>query len=444
MLVILKNRVFRHLFLAQIVALVGTGLATVALGLLAYDLTGGDAGMVLGIVFGVKMVAYVGIAPVAGAFANHMPRKSLLVFLDCVRAGVACLLPFVGEVWQIFVLIFVMQASSAAFTPTFQATLPDILPDEKDYTRALSLSRLAYDLESLLTPTLAAVILVFASYQSLFVGTALGFIGSGLLIVSILLPKPKTDQKRRSVYERTTRGIRIYLATPRLRGLLGLCMTVAAIGAMVLVNTVVLVQSELGLDELYVPYTMAAFGGGSMLVALILPRLLDDLPDRQVMFCGAGLMVVTLAALLAASLTGHFNWFGLMVGWFVVGAGYSAVLTPSGRLLQRSSHEEDRPAVYAAQFALSHACWLLCYPLAGYLQTAFGLHAALSVLALIGGLGILAARHFWPSRAVRDPYHTHADLPVDHPHLKDVDHRYGHSHVYVIDDYHTQWPRAEM
>ena len=35
MIEILRHRSFRHLFLAQVVALVGTGLATVALALLA-------------------------------------------------------------------------------------------------------------------------------------------------------------------------------------------------------------------------------------------------------------------------------------------------------------------------------------------------------------------------------------------------------------------------
>ena len=64
----------------------------------------------------------------------------------------ALVLPFVTEVWQVYVLIFLLQSASAAFTPTFQATIPDILPEEKDYTRALSLSRLAYDLESLAQP----------------------------------------------------------------------------------------------------------------------------------------------------------------------------------------------------------------------------------------------------------------------------------------------------
>lgn len=48
MLSVLTNRTYRHLFFAQVIALVGTGLATVALGLLAYEIAGADAGAVLG------------------------------------------------------------------------------------------------------------------------------------------------------------------------------------------------------------------------------------------------------------------------------------------------------------------------------------------------------------------------------------------------------------
>ena len=76
-----------------------------------------------------------------------------------MRAGVALALPFVTEVWQVYVLIFALQSASAAFTPTFQATIPDVLPEEARYTRALSLSRLAYDLENIVSPTLAALLL---------------------------------------------------------------------------------------------------------------------------------------------------------------------------------------------------------------------------------------------------------------------------------------------
>ncbi|MEQ8502003.1 MAG: MFS transporter, partial [Sneathiellaceae bacterium] len=68
----LADRRFRHLFAAQAVALFGTGLTTVALSLLAYDLAGGDAGAVLGTALALKMVAYVTIAPIAGAFAHRL------------------------------------------------------------------------------------------------------------------------------------------------------------------------------------------------------------------------------------------------------------------------------------------------------------------------------------------------------------------------------------
>jgi len=64
MLSTLKNPTFRHLFAAQIVALVGTGLATVALGLLAWQLAGDNAGAVLGI-----DLSRFGAAPLIAYFA---------------------------------------------------------------------------------------------------------------------------------------------------------------------------------------------------------------------------------------------------------------------------------------------------------------------------------------------------------------------------------------
>jgi MFS family permease len=90
-----------------------------------------------------------------------LPRRRVLVALDLSRAATVLLLPFVDAVWQVYVLIFVINACSAGFTPLFQATIPDVLPDEAVYTRALSLSRLAYDLQQLLAPALAGVLLWF-------------------------------------------------------------------------------------------------------------------------------------------------------------------------------------------------------------------------------------------------------------------------------------------
>lgn len=214
MLSILENRIYRHLFLAQVIALVGSGLATVALGLLAFSLAGAEAGAVLGTALAIKMIAYVAVAPIGSTISERLPRRAMLVALDLIRAGVALLLPFVSEVWHVYVLVFALQSASAAFTPTFQATIPDLLPDERDYTRALSLSRLAYDLESVASPMLAAALLALVPFHDLFAGTAVGFVISAALVVSVTLPQPK-PLRPRGVYDRMTRGIRIYLATPR-------------------------------------------------------------------------------------------------------------------------------------------------------------------------------------------------------------------------------------
>lgn len=439
MLAVLSDRTYRHLFLAQVVALLGTGLATMALGLLAYDLSGDQAAMVLGTIFTIKMVAYVGIAPIAGAFADRLPRRAMLVSLDLVRAAVALALPFVTEVWQVYVLIFLLQSASAAFTPTFQATIPDVLPEEDRYTRALSLSRLAYDLENIISPALAAVLLAVMSYNALFLGTVAGFLVSALLVVSVILPSP-TAAEPRGVYDRTTRGIRLYLATPRLRGLLGLSLAVSSAGAMVLVNTVVLVRGHLGLDDTALAWSMFAFGAGSMIAALALPKLLDRFPDKPVMLTGAWLMIAALLAIAVAVISIGLSWPLLMIVWLVIGLGNSAVLTPSGRLLRRSAHPEDRPAIFAAQFALSHACWLLTYPLAGWLMTTYGTVPTLMVLASVATVGIGLALRFWPADMPDNLTHSHPDLPADHPHLQGQRNQL-HQHEIIIDDLHPHWPR---
>ena len=433
MLDLLRDRTYRHLFAAQVTALLGTGFLTIALGLLAYDLAEVGAGTVLGTIFTLKMVIYVTLAPVAGAFADRLPRRALLVGLDLVRASTALALPFVTETWQVYALVAVLFAASAAFTPAYQATLPDILPEEARYTRALSLSRLAYDLENILSPALAGLVLLAFAYDALFFGTLAGFTASAALILTVTLPRVDPAPAR-GIWDRTTRGIRIYLATPRLRGLLALNLAAAAGGAMVIVNTYVLVLSHLGLGENAVALALGAFGAGSMASALILPRLLDRTGDRPVMLAGAVVLCAALAGLAAVGL----SWPGVLIAWLIAGLGYSAVLTPSGRLIRRSAQPADRPAVFAAQFALSHACWLIAYPTAGFVMTRAGPTAALTALAGLALAGILFATRLWPRDDPRIVPHEHPDLPPDHPHLAG----HGpHAHEIRFDALHHEWPR---
>lgn len=405
---VLRNRTYRHLFAAQAIALLGTGLATVALGLLAYDLAGGNASAVLGTALAVKMVAYVGIAPVIGALADRIPRRALLVAADLVRGVVALALPFVTEVWQVYVLIFLLQSASAAFTPTFQATIPEVLPAERDYTRALSLSRLAYDMESLFSPALAAGLLTLITYDRLFLGTAAGFAASAALVVSVALPKPTPRETRGEsggggAFTRAAYGIRLFGSAPALRALLALNLAVAAAGAMVIVNTVVLVRDHFARSVGDVSLALGAFGAGSMAVALALPRVLERAGDRAVMLPAAFVPAPVLAVVGAGLAAGVRAWPALLVAWAVLGAATSAMVTPTGRLIRGAvPGKADLPAAFAAQFSLSHVAWLLTYPLAGYLAARAGTGVAAGALAVIGLAAAVAAVLLWrPERTGR-------------------------------------------
>ncbi|GAB1406291.1 MFS transporter [Thermomonas brevis] len=445
MIEILRYPSFRSLFLAQVIALVGTGLATVALALLAYDLAGDQAGAVLGTALAIKMTVYVLLSPVAAALIPRTRRKVVLIALDLVRAGVALCLPFVTEIWQVYLLIALLQSASACFTPLFQSLIPEILPEERDYTRALSLSRLAYDLESLLSPLLAAALLTVINFHGLFAGTSLGFVLSALLVLGTRFPAVVDARTGGSPYARAIRGMRIYLQTPRLRGLLALNLVAAAGGAMVFVNTVVIVRTVLGGGDREVAWALAAFGGGSMFVALLLPKLLDRVPDRRVMLTAAIAMVISLSATAVLWLGSgdRIGWPVLIPAWLLLGMAYAGLVTPGGRLLRRSAVSDDLPFLFAAQFSLSHVCWLLAYPLAGWVGAKMGLGTALVALALLSMLGCATAVLTWPKQDPSSVPHRHEDLPPDHPHL--AEHAKAdngeHEHPYMIDELHERWPR---
>jgi predicted MFS family arabinose efflux permease len=215
---------------------------------------------------------------------------------------------------------------------------------------------------------------------------------------------------------------------------------------MVIINTVVIVRGSLGLGQRDVAFTLAAFGGGSILAALTLPRILDRISDRTIMIAAASAMAVALGilAVITASMSppGPGYWHVVLVGWFLLGIAYSMSVTPSGRLLKRSANADDRPALFAAQFALSHMCWLICYPLVGQLGARVGMTAAFAGMAIVAGVGTVLALWFWPRSDPDSLPHDHADLATDDPHLRELHGAGGEGHAFVIDDAHPRWPKT--
>lgn len=453
----LLHPAYRRLFAAQVTSLLGTGVTTVALALLAYDMAGAAAGQVLGTALAIKMIAYVGIAPFAGAFLSGFDRKKLLIIFDVIRAGLVLCLPFISEIWQLYGVIFLLNACSACFTPLFQSVIPDLLPNEQRYTKALSYARLAYDLENLLSPTLAAFLIGLWHFDLLFMVNSATFCLSALLVILTTLPGTHFSDHTEKGMNRLLFGVKAYLKTPRLRGLLALYGCVACAGSMVIVNTVVYVQDNLGLSEAETAYALMAAGFGSMVAALTVPAILKKVPDRPVMIFGASL--VSSALLVAMVLPG---FVGLLVLWAMIGLGSSLIQTPAGRVLARSCKQGDRSAFFSAHFALSHALWFGGYLISGWFGSVVGLSHTFSLLAAGSFLLTLWALRLWPQNDPLKVDHQHAAKTHAHPHTHDDphhdhdhegwegkephvhEHRHKavrHAHEFVIDTHHQSWPK---
>lgn len=136
------------------------------------------------------------------------------------------------------------------------------------------------------------------------------------------------------------------------------------------------------------------------------------------------------------------------------------VMPPAGRLLKRSCQPEDRPVLFAAQFSLSHCCWLITYLLAGWLGVklgltgTFALHGTVALTAT--GLAMLA----WHRRDTIEIAHEHSPIRHSHLHYHDEHHQHEHEgwegpephshshhhlknvhrHIFVIDNHYIRWP----
>jgi predicted MFS family arabinose efflux permease len=175
-------------------------------------------------------------------------------------------------------------------------------------------------------------------------------------------------------------------------------LAAAAASAMVIANTPVLVQAALGLGQREVAITLAAFGGGSMLAALLLPRLLDKLPDRTVMLAAASAMTTRWPRWLSHG--GHAS------------PGYWSVIRGVGgaRHCLFGEHHAGRPPVTTIvgrsgsarpvrRAVRAQPCVLARRLSAGWLTGAQGgMGLAFAVAAALSLIGVGLAFLIWPKR----------------------------------------------
>ncbi|WP_246100155.1 MFS transporter [Cereibacter sediminicola] len=387
---------YYRLFAGYVVALVATGIATVALALVAFDLAGEESGAVIGTALSLKMLAYVLAAPVVAILTSGIPRRRLLIALDLLRAGCLLLLPFVSEVWQIHALVFVFALASATFTFVYLAVVPYLLGNEADYYRSLSRSRVAAELEGPISPLLAGLLMVVLSVAGIFTLAAAGFVLSALLVRAARLPRTLAAPPG-GIWRRLTRGPRLFVAVPAFRAIIAMDVVAALGTAMVMVNTVVIIQGVLDREIGSTASAFAFLGAGSILGALVLPLVLLRIRDRDVMLAGA---LIVVASLASGGL--GFGIAGLLLRWVAIGFGVVWTVTPATYVIRRLARPSDLQVMMAAQMTLAHVCLLIAYPIAGFLSAWASIPATFLILAALSGLATLAMIRLWPRDVAPD------------------------------------------
>src|SRR5437762_12646631 len=381
-----RNRNFRLLFSAQIISLLGSGVTTVGLALFAYQLTrGASATAVIGNALTLRILAFLLFSQPAGVIADRVSKKRILIAADVIRFALLALFPFITSVWQIYALIFAINAVTAFFTPTFESSIPEIVGGEQ-YVKALSLSRVATDVEAVAAPALAGVLVALVGLRWVFWFDAFTYLLSASLVAVTVMPYVKRKLPKislRNFLTELTTGTRILLREPSLRQALTLSIAEATAGAAAIVATVSYVRDVLGRSETAFAFVMAAVGLGSSLTAIALGRATGRYEkgarDRSVLhgrrhkwasrvLLGGGLLLglVLLPDILKPSLL-IFSFL-----WMLNGAGQALIAIPSSTLLAEHTIEGERGRAYAAHFALTHLFWLASYPAIGHSAARWG------------------------------------------------------------------------
>ncbi len=403
------NRNFVRLFAAQLTSLVGSGVTSVALAAFAYQLTGRNATVVVGTALTLRILAFVMFSPAAGILADRIDRKRLLVAADLSRVLLMGTFPFITHVWQIYVLIFVLNAVTAFFSPTYEASIPEIV-GESLYTRALAWSRVAVDAEAAGGPLVAGVLIALVGVRWAFWFDGITYLVSALLVWRSVVPRSPKPTKRfpwSELWTQVSHGTRVLLRVPALRRALVLHFAEAAAGACAIVATITYVHDVLGQGDTAFAAAMVALGVGSSVAALLASRRAertaqqasDPAAAHQRYHRWAAHAMLSGGILLSLALIpGMFRpaFFVLLALWALNGAGQALIAVPSVGLLAAHTEPVERGRAYAAHFALTHLFWLVTYPSVGYLARYIGAprtftFAGIAVM-LLTGLSLVIGR----------------------------------------------------
>lgn len=266
------------------------------------------------------------------------------------------------------------------------------------YVQAISLSRVASDVEGIAAPALTGALIAIIGLRWVFWFDAATYLLSAILVGLVRVPgvtgTATSQVSPRTILSEIAFGTRLLFRVPAIRLALLLSFAEATAGAAAIVITVAYVREILHRGETEFTLLMAGVGLGSTVTAILIGRFTRrfedgfrdgiDLHRRRHRWTAAALLLGGIL-LSVALLPGVFLPTIFILGflWILNGAGQALVAIPSGTLLAEHTEECERGRAYAAHFALTHACWLITNPAAGHATTRFGAPLALTLAGIL-------------------------------------------------------------
>jgi NRE family putative nickel resistance protein-like MFS transporter len=390
----LREPLFARLYIAQGISLIGDSITWLGVALLAYEFGGSYSAGILATALTLRVSAFVIFGSYAGIIADNVNRKKIMIITNMFRMGIVFSLAFITAVWQLYLLIFMLNIFNAFFSPAYKATVPQLISEKKNYGNAIALSNATWQLLGILGPGLAGVLAVAWGARQIFFVDSFSFIISSVIIFFIPISSVNKAEKKTfalsSVIDDMIIGTRLVFGTFPIRFALIIELAGALAGAQVMVNTIGRIKGDMMLGDDEYGLIMAAFGAGATIAAFTSSTIDRSKDKSRLLVTGALMLGVSI---LTANIVSYDT---MTVLWIFAGIGISFADMPSQILIAENISAGQQGKAYGSHFAWTHVWWATGYILAGITGSYFRNHDF-----LIGGtlsLTFLLAVWFYRSR----------------------------------------------
>lgn len=126
---LLINPAFSRLWRAMLVSSLGDWVGFVAVASLVAHLGGRSlAGLAVAGVMLARLLPSVLFGPFAGVLVDRIDRRKVMISADLARGGLYAAMPFLPRLWMIFLLSFFIECLSLLWTPSKDASVPNLVP----------------------------------------------------------------------------------------------------------------------------------------------------------------------------------------------------------------------------------------------------------------------------------------------------------------------------